>query len=467
MSKRTKKSPGRRRGNKSAKTFVERWPFKSDSACFNPSVAHLSEEERALVAAVNEWVEFGREPSGELWEQARAPVRGPLIEAYAKTDEYVAMRHPRALLARFDQRFRMELRVALVLSLAKFVSEPVHVLQCVAFAARYSPVRAEVLATFLPTDVPELVREYARLVLLALSNPGVFPDMFRDNDMNALRQYRSRFLFVDDSFEALFPFETWLLYEVTDEQLATPMFDIQTSEAQERLLSWLLNSPIVSMGMGDTDGVPQRPYCTLLRRVLDMTLRSGLRPAGEQVWQVVLSPTLVTALRVCSPEVQQEIQQIVAEVLRRPEVTAAGLGDIVRRLLLNYKGHVHEGVVAMARILVSCGAPTLLRDEAGFLLITNVRAGVVFIQAGASCGRNNYFVAGQVYMADWNEKETGQRLEFYSQEVHRDLLDVISARGAGWTRHVRGGCVFFASETLHRVTTCFRKSFADACSRCC
>jgi hypothetical protein len=115
------------------------WPFKSDCDCFVPQTEHLTEEQRAFVAEVEAWVEFGRDkPKGPLWDQMVCHIADRDVKlAFRKGPDLEAMRHPRVILGLLSvcKHPQVDLLVVLSQSLAKYLSEPKYVLECVSFIA--------------------------------------------------------------------------------------------------------------------------------------------------------------------------------------------------------------------------------------------------------------------------------------------------------------------------------------------
>jgi hypothetical protein len=280
------------------------------------------------------------------------------------------------------------------------------------------------LPKFLHPSLPAVVREYVRQALVGLSNPATFPHIFQSRrDTHADRVLCLLPLFR----RALLPFECMSAIDTTEEQLATSMFDIGTSGAFNILLNWLLR--------GNAHGFEGRavasrgpPYIALLRRTLALARvdvrtadevakglpRRALRTADELARDVGSSFVIFNALK---GPLEVELSEIVRQTLRDPEVTSGALDECVRQLLRYHIFKLDERVLAMMRLLLSCGASTLVRDSAGFLLITNIRAGAIFGLFGPS------------------EAGTSKSTTLtFKPNVQREMVNLISEYGANWTR---------------------------------
>jgi hypothetical protein len=428
---------------------AERWPFKSDSECFVPVMEHLSDEERAFVDAVDKWVEYGVDlPTGPLWQVVAEHGDGYLKHMYGNPEEFAASRHPRAILARFNVA-PMHVRVALTHSLAKFLSDPKQVMDCVAFVVQKGRDVAALLPRFLRPEVPELVREFARQVQVVLENPAIFPRLFPEYPGYHFGR-DDRFLLTNDYCGPVFPFETWPVHEVTEEQLASPMFQIECREVQLRFFEYVVNTDAATRRFGFRDEVVGLSFCKLLRRALDMALRTGLRTPAQLAVSVATAQNIVRILLKCPPMVEVELGDIVKQTMRHAEVTSASLDEGVRKLLLTNCTYIHAGVVAMMRLLLSCGASTLLRDAAGFLLVTNVRGGVIYEEPGSQPPPRGFFGYYGNYNRRGQQSDSGQKLNFQTTDLQRDLVDLVCEYGANWTR---ANHRLFPQEFRQRVFT--------------
>ncbi len=415
-------------------------------------VDHLAEEECAFVAAVDAWVEFGLvKPTGRLWDVVVKNGDSYIMYLYGNKPEFEAMRHPRAVLARLSSEVPLEVRVAVTQSLGKFLSDPAQVFECVAYVAQNVRNPMDLLPKFMAPELPELVREYARQVHVGLANPTIFPHVFPEG----FRGYhfhgpRYGFLLHHDFAGPIFPFESWQVELTTEEHLASPMFQIESREVQERLFAWVLHQDKLGRAMRMHDVTAGLPYCKLLRRVLESALRTGVRTAAELAVDVACAQNIVRFLMKSPPgAAETELGEIVKQTMRRAEVTPASLDEGVRKLLLSNSSYIHTGVLAMMRLLLSSGASTLLRDEAGFLLVTNVRAGVIYTKAEAELSQRRFF-AYHHFPARVQQGDMGQKLHFQNTDIQRDLVDMICEFGANWTR---ANHHLFPQEFRQRVFT--------------
>lgn len=353
---------------------------------------------------------------------------------YGNLLEYDAMQTPRAILARAIQLglgISVDCFVLLSLTLCKFLNKPSEILDCLCAALRRAPPRPDLLAMLRASpDIPELVKEFCREVQIVLAAPELFrPDFFSElRNGNAIMPFA---VGIGANAQALLAIEELEVEKLTDGHLSSGLFEIVCPEAQTRALEWVLNRAS-GYWFGHAHSVPDWPFVRVLGRILQM----GAKPPGELAKELAQSSNILRYLEQMRPEVRQCLCDELRKHFLHPAVRHEDLDDALIRVLVQNRSSIRAEMVSMMSLLFSCGASTLQRDNKGFLLITNVRGGVIFVTPDTDLRVRSFYhwMPNHRLGISSAAHETGEKLHFVSTDVQRDLIDVINSYGANWTR---------------------------------
>ncbi len=366
---------------------------------------------------------------------------------YGNAVEFDTMRHPRAILMHaIPSQLREDLLTTMMMSLCKYLSAVHELLDCLSTLMRRSADRKRINDSLIASRefLPDVVQEYARQVAIVLDSPELFPGMFGANQAF----FGFGYGMIGVGQRASFPFEELDVLRLEEEHAASPLFDIGVREIQLRALDWLLNRG-TGHWFGQAPHAPSWPFLKLMRRLMELLIRSGARSPSEWAVDLALSTNVMRNLNMFPGPVLHEVKEFIRQCLRHSDVQSADLDKAVRKLVLQNRHSIRAETVEMLRLLFSCGASTLLRDDAGFLLITNIRAGVIYANDTEDLRvRHYYHWMPHRFESSQRQRDIGEKLSFASTDVHRDAVDLITSFGANWTRQTHA---LFPKEFRNRI----------------